>query len=302
MTRSTYFKKVLSQEHQMVLAQLPQTYLANLLLENPKTQYFALGVSDFPFSTYPQGVPRASVLAAYKTAAMQLGNFNLTTIGSDNFQRANENPLSQGGNWQNAPVGNLQVLNNQCSGIPPTPGVGNGTSDGAAVYSGQFLPNDQWVSVTIGDWIYGASLQAGNTIQSWTPILNLGLRSSFGSANGYTFSLSALNIIPFGGVGTGIFIANSGGVLVSGPGVLTAMKTGDVVTAIAIGLQVFLFINGALVANTTDTTGEARTSGYAGLELISDFSNLDFNPYPTIGSVTNFACGAASGGPNLNIS
>src|SRR5580704_3713929 len=93
----------------MLLAQLPLTYLENLLLENPKAQFFSLGVSDFPFSTFPQGVPRASVLAAYQTAAMQLGNFNLVPLGSDNFQRPNQ--VLTGPTWSNT---GPQIISGQC--------------------------------------------------------------------------------------------------------------------------------------------------------------------------------------------
>lgn len=64
------------------LAQLPMTFLQNLLLTNPGVGYFALGVSDYPQGTYPQGVPRAAVLKAFLANVPSNGlPFNNLTVG-----------------------------------------------------------------------------------------------------------------------------------------------------------------------------------------------------------------------------
>ena len=45
-----------------------------------------------------------------------MSNLIFTQLAANNFQRPNENPLSQGGNWTTvSPDNPLQVLNNQCT-------------------------------------------------------------------------------------------------------------------------------------------------------------------------------------------
>src|SRR6202008_3356062 len=69
------------------------------------------------------------------------------TLASDNFTRANENPLSQGGNW--SAVGGafddpLQVVSNACEGTSTDP-----SNIPAMQYSGLAWPNDCWMQGTI---------------------------------------------------------------------------------------------------------------------------------------------------------
>src|ERR1700678_4282259 len=95
------------------LSQMPMTFLENALLANPNTQFFSWTLADFPYPQYPNGVPRANVLAAFKTladAAPSTTSLSFTELGSDNFQRT-ENPLSQSGQWIQAvhPIDNGTV-------------------------------------------------------------------------------------------------------------------------------------------------------------------------------------------------
>jgi hypothetical protein len=39
------------------------------LVQNPTALYFPWNCSDYPYASYPQGIPRASVLAAFQTHA-----------------------------------------------------------------------------------------------------------------------------------------------------------------------------------------------------------------------------------------
>jgi hypothetical protein len=264
------------------LASLPLTYLETILTQNPKAQFFPLSVTDYPFSTYPQGVPRSAVVSAYQTAASQIGAYNLVLLGGDNFQRANQNPLTSP--WVNAPNGSgLQVVNGQCYSLATT-------SVCAAIFSGLgALPNDQWCSVTIGQ----LDMFAVDGVTT-DPQINLVLRASVAAVTGYRFSLANLtglssNEVASGGVGIG---TTSGGAV--GASNCPRIKTGDVFTAVAVGTLMQFYQNGVLRATLNDAS---VTSGYPALEF------PDTGGFATLSaSVASFSCGAAFGGPNLSIS
>ena len=44
-------------------------YLLNALVTNPNAAFFPWNCADFPSATYPNGIPRASVLSAYNAKA-----------------------------------------------------------------------------------------------------------------------------------------------------------------------------------------------------------------------------------------
>jgi hypothetical protein len=262
------------------LSQMSITFLEQALLQNPTATFFPWSLTDFPFSTFPQGVPRASVVNSYQTAAMQLGAYDLVLLGGDNFQRANQHPLSLP--WVNAPNGSgLQVVNNQCYPL-------GATTTCAAVFSGLgVVPNDQWCSITIGEFdeFIGASTA--------TP-LSLGLRATVASAFGYLFTLQNSASGPHS-VATGSILGNSLHNEVSLGANCPLIKTGDVFTAVAVGTLIQLYQNGTLVMTLNDAT---YTSGYPGLS----FAGVTFGSGAGTTSVASFSCGAAFGGPNLSIS
>jgi hypothetical protein len=45
------------------------SYLLRLLTQNPAQQFFNLTVIEYPFSLYPQGVPRSAVLTEFQSKA-----------------------------------------------------------------------------------------------------------------------------------------------------------------------------------------------------------------------------------------
>lgn len=53
-----------------LLSQLPMTFLLNLLTANPNTGYFAFNTTDYPYASYPQGIPRSILLTAFQNAAV----------------------------------------------------------------------------------------------------------------------------------------------------------------------------------------------------------------------------------------
>ena len=48
------------------LSDYQAVHLQQALMLNPTTLYFPWNCADFPYATYPLGIPRASVLAAFK--------------------------------------------------------------------------------------------------------------------------------------------------------------------------------------------------------------------------------------------
>ena len=69
-------------------------------------------------------------------------NLVFTELGSDTFDRANENPLSQHGIWTTAEFFSpLEIVDDQCV---PTDADGDG-----AVYTGVSILQNQWAQITI---------------------------------------------------------------------------------------------------------------------------------------------------------
>ena len=116
---------------------------------------------------------------------------------SDSFQRANELPLSDGGNWINLgslpTKDQLQILNNQCETTVTV------SRDGTAYYrdTGIVLPNDQYCSVTITElgingliWLYVRGTDGAST-----PALeqNYNVFIYGGGGGGSAFSVSAID-------------------------------------------------------------------------------------------------------------
>jgi hypothetical protein len=282
-----FTNQIFSGQIQMAtLSQASITFLETALVQNPKATFFPWSFSDFPFSSFPQGVPRASVLSAYKTAASQIGNFNLVPLGGDNFQRANEDPLfgpqpSGANNWINVGDG-LESVNGQALATTTLANCG-------AFFYGAVLPNDQWVSVTVGAFQPSPTQAAGafNSAQ-----IELGLRISSGGTFGYVFQFE--NFTLFEAI---VDIENQNGIPLIGAADLTppVANSGDVLTAVAVGSQLFFFHNNVLIASGTDTLA---TAGFAGLQFPAGF----FEPTGSVTcGITSFACGAAFGGPNPNV-
>ena len=53
----------------MKLMDIKMNVLEQALIQNPTVGYFPWNCSDFPSASYPQGIPRASVLATFQNHA-----------------------------------------------------------------------------------------------------------------------------------------------------------------------------------------------------------------------------------------
>jgi hypothetical protein len=78
----------------------------------------------------------------------------MSQLASDNFTRANENPLSNGGKWtiMSGSTGSLQILSNRCQ---PT----DNTQLGGAIWTGLVWPNDQYSELTVQAVQSGADIR-----------------------------------------------------------------------------------------------------------------------------------------------
>jgi len=195
----------------------------------------------------------------------------LTQLASDNFNRANENPLSQGGNWSvNQSGDTLQVVSDACE-------VGTLSASCVETYTGQTLPNNQYASVTI------KSLTAANF-----PQIQLYARSNggvlFSTLTAYELLLSttASALFLYAWVsGTRTAVISSFPITVS---------AGDVWTLAPDGTTVYIFKNGTQLTSGIDST---VTSGYGGLGAASFTTDADV-------VFSNFSVGSVSSGGNTH--
>ena len=122
-----------------------------------------------------------------------------TTLASDTFGRANENPLSGGGKWT-TPVGvfnldgpftfnPMQIVSDQCEGTVLT--VISGAINGA-LYKGVAWPENQWAQVTLtGAEEIGIFLRATDNGVTTSGYLLL-IQGGFGARNG-TAAIDVVN-------------------------------------------------------------------------------------------------------------
>ena len=270
------------------IADLTMTFLETALLTNPTAQFFNWTLTDFPYPLYPNGVPRASVVAAFAAltggAPVSPTALSFTTLGSDNFSRANENPLTHGGKWAQ-PYGNLSSpLSTQPIQLLSNQAVATTLRESAAIYKGAALPSDQFAQIVLGTlegstWMGRLYLRASNDVAEPGSVIVEG---------GYCFQFSDsfLQVGPGNGV--------DGGVQPS-PIVDASFQSGDVLVAIAVGSTALFYQNGKLLLNWQTGSNVAGSAGYAGFSL-----------NPLEGALTSltcadFICGSVSGGFNNSI-
>ncbi|MGA3293779.1 MAG: hypothetical protein ABSE45_07325 [Candidatus Acidiferrales bacterium] len=170
-----------------------------------------------------------------------------TQLAADSFQRANENPLSDGGNWSvlGGPFNaNLEILNDEC--------VSDSASEaGFAFYTGISWPNDQYAEIKIAS--YGGNSDFGIRLRS------TGQPSSPGfTSGGYGFIVSVNN-------GLVVFKDPNVAPYLQAPGTFPVTVTvGDVFRAAVVGSTLFFLKNGTLLASWSDST---IASGLLGIQV-----------------------------------
>jgi hypothetical protein len=180
----------------------------------------------------------------------------LTAIASDNFQRANENPLSDGGNWTETPQspGVLEIVSDVCQAAQ------SNNHAGEAYWSGNTFPADQYCKIVLGALTF---------VPTHNNNINLWCRMSTGTSGQpiyYNCSLTrgttsgANNSIKIGwtinqdGLTSGVFqtIQN------------ITFTAGDVWIFAVVGSTLYVYQNGNLMVQYTDTNNYV-TAGQPGI-------------------------------------
>lgn len=188
----------------------------------------------------------------------------LYTIASDNFNRANANPI--GGNWTTEGGTNaVQIVSNAVEAT-----VVNTTN--FAYWNANTFPNDQWGQVT------AVTLNPADTVAAF----NLTLRSA--KANPRTFYQYYMQH-PASATATVIqkIIAGVGTTIVQNA---TVWASGDIALATVIGTTVTLYKGGVQVAQGTDG---ALASGPAGISArpVNALANVVIDNWSAGGFVYN---------------
>jgi hypothetical protein len=184
-----------------------------------------------------------------------------TTLFSDNFQRANENPLNPT-NWTTLTgLGALQILNNVC--VPTVVGT-----DGALCTVS--LPPDQWSEFKV------------NTLPSNQGTVAAFVRANLGLTAGYLLTVAG----PAGVASATITLQSLGtGGMILGNFANANVNIGDVFRLVAQGSTISVLQNGSQIIVATDST---FASGSAGLRLAQASSGQ--------AGVINFNAGGVSNG------
>jgi hypothetical protein len=203
-------------------------------------------------------------------------SLNLVQLASDNFTRANENPLSDGGLWA-APISpsvGMQVISNLCQSAASSPSV-----EAAQYFNGAPLPADQYASFTIATisqngegvtmWVRATGNYVGRpeagyflSVGASDPELNEPAAYDLSLINGDTFvSLASDNVN-------------------------VTVSEGDVWTLAVAGSNFYIIQNGNIVGFAIDSTlssgGTFYDLVYAGAQDSLRLSNVAIGFIPSI--------------------
>ena len=167
--------------------------------------------------------------------------FVFTQTASDNFQRANEEPLNPA-NWTNntAGAGDLAIVSHLCV-------AHNAVGGGLEFYSGVAFPENQFAKTII------------NQFQSGSSVIELLILSALDESRAYALALVAL------GDGTAELALESvpGASIATKTGIV--VQTGDVMALGLAGSTVYAFYNGVVVLSFA--ADGSSTSGDPGLAI-----------------------------------
>jgi hypothetical protein len=189
----------------------------------------------------------------------------LTQTAFDNFTRANENPLSQGGNWISDLYGDspLQIVTDLCEGSE--------LSGSASLYSVS-LPNNQYAQVTIAAVVAG-----GDAISPGIRITDNG--AEYYSLTGYVLDTTTYS--------NDYFLHAGGSIIASGS---ISLAVSDTLAVAAVGSTIYALHNGTQLVAVTNTN---YASGIAALGLSPESSISDTR-------ASLFSVGSASIGSTIS--
>jgi len=203
-----------------------------------------------PYPTRPANGPTATTTKIRRTLSVslnltQVGNpySVFTTLFSDSFQRANENPLNPT-NWgtfgSSFGFTNLQILNNECELHSVNGNSGN-------ICQAAF-PNDQWAEIKI------------NHLGSSNSNAFVYVRTDSGQTSGYRLEIDG----PADGTASATIQVIVVGILALFTLTNQVVNIGDVFRLVAKGTTISAYQNGVLLGSATDST---TASGSAAVRL-----------------------------------
>lgn len=175
----------------------------------------------------------------FVTPNLSMRSISTAQLASDNFQRADENPLSDGGNWGACPSLSTSVQLQLVSDLVEATHVTNCGSSWAAI---AWAP-DHYHRCTI------ATLNASSTLYMFVR-MTAQPQGSIAAFSGYELALNG----PLGSSATyelSAVLPNSQINLSSGT---IAINSGDVFELRAIGAEIFVYQNGVLIVSVGDTS------------------------------------------------
>jgi hypothetical protein len=161
---------------------------------------------------------------------------------TDNFNRANENPLANPP-WSSSGGGSGQVISNQL--------LGQFGSDNFPFYNADSPPADHYSKIT-----FISTANAGSDTDDGGPCVRMS-----SSANGYLFNVESNSnpSPPLTNWHLFSLVGGSGTPMASGT-IAGALSSGDIIECRAVGNLISGYINGSLIGSATD--GTYTTGGY----------------------------------------
>lgn len=171
-------------------------------------------------------------------------SYNFTTLAQDTFHRANENPLSDGGNWTTI-IGDsaAQVVSDACEATAPSAFCG-------AVFSGISAPDNMYSSIKIG-----AQDVASNS--AWEIYVRFVNNGNFTAGYSAYISNASPNSVQITAYATATTLAT----------VSCTIHVGDVFLFGLYGSTWLLYQNGVLLAFGSDSS--TPSGGTWGFDIIS---------------------------------
>ena len=195
-----------------------------------------------------------------------------TTQAQDTFQRANENPLSDGGNWTLLQGDDpLEIVNDLCQSSDTVNTCG-------AIFTGISWPNNQWVKLTVAN--------AGATDPEGAVDIYIRITNDGQFVSGYAFEIVTKDA---GAEYAIISLVNPSPPLIIGSLVL---NDGDTLLCGAYNNHLLLYHNSVLVTDVTNS--DTLTGGVAAIEIFSSvLGSIQFSNFS--GGLITESGGSGSG-------
>jgi hypothetical protein len=218
------------------------TFPANVTLDFHNGGSFFVNTLQTVSIVGPVIAPLSSI---FFNAIAVSGSPTFTSVATDNFTRANENPLSNGGNWTTMSTAAALQLTGNLVEATTTADALNGS-----VWTGNSFANNQYSKITI------------TTDSTSSELVGVVVRQSLAALTHYYAYLKGPLSSPQLALGKIVAGVNT---TLLGPSA-TTFNTGDTLTLGVEGSTLYAYRNGTLVTSVKDV-GASIASGNAGIRL-----------------------------------